>query len=144
MVINNHNRRCFSSEVSNHLASPPIIQLLFWWPSVTSFSLRPMDTYHILSLASCGTDTDPLKCAFLSVHDTCSLCFSSYFSSLCSQYPLLAPYHHLCLNINVPRAVLHAPLTPHILSSFETLNFLSSPIICLSSTFSNSDRKSVV
>ena len=29
MVINNHDRRCFSSDVSKHLASPSIIQLLF-------------------------------------------------------------------------------------------------------------------
>lgn len=116
------------------LMSPTI-----WLPLLSHnyFSLRPMDTYHILSLALCGTDIDSLKWAFLSVH-TCSLCFSSCCSSLCSQYPLLAPYHHLCLNINVPGAVLHAPLILHIPSSFETLNFLSSPIICLSSMFSNS------
>lgn len=83
----------------------------------------------VLSLVSCGAGIDPCFLSlsllfFLLLIPMFSVSFAGSFSSLV--FECWCP----------PRAVLHSLFTPHILSNFETLSFLSSPIVCLSSIFS--------
>lgn len=78
-----------------------------------------------------------LTCVFLSFQETCILCFSSYFSWSCSQYPLLAPFCHLYLSVDVPPGLSFTLFSCHTFWATKILNCLGS-LVGLSLMSSNS------